>query len=307
VPNNPGWSNETRLAGLRRFAIAITVFNLLGQLWFGFEQSWAQLVVSLVTAYATELGLEWLEAVANRRKPAYAGGTGRLVNFLLSAHITGLAVGMLLYANDRLWVIAFASATAIASKAIFRLSMPTGTRHLFNPSNLGITVTLLLFPWVGIAPPYHFTENLNSAGRWIVPATIVISGTLLNWRFTRKIPLIASWLICFFCQAALRHWVFGASMTGALMPMSGVAFILFTYYMLTDPGTTPVKPLAQVAFGAAVAASYCLLMLLHIVFGLFFSLTAVCIARGILLYAQARQRQHARAAVEMEEALASAT
>lgn len=306
MPNESAWSsNELRLGGLRRFAIAITVFNLLGHFWFGFEQSWAQLFVSLATAYSTELGLEWLDARGNRRRPAYAGGFVRFVNFLLSAHITGLAVAMLLYANDRLWVIAFATVTAIASKSIFRAAAGKSTRHLFNPSNLGITVTLLLFPWVGIAPPYHFTENLPPAGRWILPGIIILSGSFLNWRFTRKLPLIVSWLSCFFLQALFRHWFFDASITGTLLPMTGIAFIVFTFYMLTDPGTTPTKPLPQVAFGATVALAYCAFMLLHVVFGLFFALTAVCTVRGIILYANALRRQPAPAAVKVEEALAA--
>jgi enediyne biosynthesis protein E5 len=303
MPTESSWSKETRLAGLRRFAIAISIFNILGHFWFGFEESWAQLFVSLAAAYSTEIGLEWLDARINRRRGAYRGGFVQLVNFLLSAHITGLAVAMLLYANDRLWVIAFASVTAIASKAIFRVTAGKGTRHIFNPSNLGITVTLLLFPWVGIAPPYHFTENLPPAGRWILPSIIVFSGTFLNWRFTRKIPLIASWVSCFFLQACLRHWLFGSSVTGALMPMAGVAFILFTFYMLTDPGTTPANPRTQILFGAAVAFAYCACMILHIVFGLFFALTAVCSLRGILLYGNAWRRQHAPGTVKMKEAL----
>ena len=307
MPTDGAWSNANRLGGLRRFAIAISVFNLLGHFWFGFEESWAQLFMSLAAAYGTELGLEWFDARANRRKPAYAGGLMPLVNFLLSAHITALAVGMLLYANDRLWVIAFASATAIASKSIFRVAVGKSTRHLFNPSNLGITATLLLFPWVGIAPPYHFTENLPPAGRWILPGIIIFSGSFLNWRFTRKIPLIVSWLLCFLLQASFRHWFFDASITGALMPMTGMAFIVFTFYMLTDPGTTPAKPLSQVVFGAAVAFTYCCLMLSHIVFGLFFALTAVCSVRGIFMYSKAWRQQHAPAAVKMEEALAVST
>lgn len=307
MPTESSWSNEKRLAGLRRFAVAISILNLLGHFWFGFEQSWAQLFVSLGAAYATELGLEWLDARTNRRTPAFSGGLVPLANFLLSAHITALAVAMLLYANDRLWVIAFASATAIASKSIFRVAVGKATRHLFNPSNLGITVTLLLFPWVGIAPPYHFTENLPPAGRWILPGIIVASGTFLNWRFTRKIPLIVTWLSCFFLQAALRHWLFDTSLTGALMPMTGMAFILFTFYMLTDPGTTPAKTLRQVVFGAAVAFAYCACMLLHIVFGLFFALTAVCSVRGILLYTSAWRRQHAPAPVKIDEALVVST
>jgi enediyne biosynthesis protein E5 len=305
VLTESSWSNETRLAGLRRFAVAISVFNLLGHVWFGFEESWAQLFISLGAAYGTEIFLEWLDARVNGRRPEFRGGFVRLVNFLLSAHITGLAVAMLLYANDRLWVIAFASVTAIASKSIFRVAARKGTRHIFNPSNLGITVTLLLFPWVGIAPPYHFTENLPPLGRWILPAFIVVSGSFLNWRFTRKIPLILTWVSCFFFQACFRHWLFDTSITGALMPMTGVAFILFTFYMLTDPGTTPAKTPAQMAFGAAVALAYCTCMMLHIVFGLFFSLTAVCSVRGMALYASALRRQQALTAPEVKEAVAA--
>lgn len=305
MPIESSWSPDLRLQGLRRFAVAITIFNILGHFWFGFEESWAQLFISLAAAYGTELGLEWLDARINGRKPGFAGGFVPLMNFLLAAHITGLAVGMLLYANDRLWVIAFASATAIASKSLFRVSTGRGSRHLFNPSNLGITATLLLFPWVGIAPPYHFTENLPGPGRWILPGIIVFSGTFLNWRFTRKIPLIASWVSCFFLQALLRHFFLDASLTGALMPMTGVAFILFTFYMLTDPGTTPVKARSQVVFGAAVAVLYCCCMVLHIVFGLFFGLTAVCAVRGIMLFAEARRRQPAPAAAKIEEVLAA--
>ncbi|NES68702.1 MAG: enediyne biosynthesis protein UnbU, partial [Okeania sp. SIO2D1] len=147
-----------RLAGLRRFAIAITFLNILGHTVLGFEQSWAQPLVALVTAYSVELLLETIDARINRQQPRFIGSFSNLIDFLLSAHITALAVAMLLYANERLFPIAFATAVAISSKAIFRL--PEGKRHFFNPSNFGITITLLLFPWVGIAPPYQFTENL---------------------------------------------------------------------------------------------------------------------------------------------------
>jgi hypothetical protein len=66
-----------------------------------------------------------------------------------------------------------------------------------------------------------------------------------------------------------------------------VAFLLFTFYMVTDPATTPSGWRAQVAFGLSVAAGYGVLMAFHVVFGLFFSLTAVCAARGALLLARA--------------------
>ncbi len=215
------------------------------------------------------------------------------LDFLLPAHITGLAVAMLLYANDRLWPIAFASAAAIGSKAIFRVGAGSRTRHFFNPSNFGISVTLLAFPWVGIAPPYHFTENLVGVGSWILPGVLVISGTFLNARFTHKLPLIGTWLGGFAAQALLRSWLFGTPVVAAWLPMTGVAFLLYTFYMVTDPATSPSSARGQVVFGAAVACVYGILMLAHVVFGLFFALTIVCALRGVVLYWQARQTSQA--------------
>ena len=69
-----------------------------------------------------------------------------MVDFLLSAHISALAVSMLLYYSDRLWVVAFAAAVSIASKTLLRAPVRGGWRHFLNPSNFGITCTLLLFP-----------------------------------------------------------------------------------------------------------------------------------------------------------------
>jgi enediyne biosynthesis protein E5 len=160
--------NDTaRLGGLRRFAVAITVLNVLGHTYFGFEQSWAHPVVAVLTAYAVELFVELVAARADGRSPRFlGGGPRRFVESLLSAHITGLACSMLLYSNERLGPVAFASAVAIASKTLLRAPAGRGTCHFFNPSNFGITVTLLVFPWVGIAPPYQFTEGMTGAGDW---------------------------------------------------------------------------------------------------------------------------------------------
>jgi hypothetical protein len=215
TPSQPTADESRRkpdqLGGLRRFALAITVFSILGHLWFGFEQSYAQPLVSVGAAYATQLLLDTLEAWVHHRRPKFLGGFSALVSSLLSAHISGLACAMLLYANDHLWVVCFASAVAIGSKTLFRMPVvnphgawplllfqlvlfvlllqagdatghwfpiapqwvptfrvgmlalalllmmftPPGvpSRHYLNPSNFGITVTLLLFPWVGIAAP----------------------------------------------------------------------------------------------------------------------------------------------------------
>jgi hypothetical protein len=290
------WYGGKRVAGLIRFAIAISVLNLLGHTLFGFEQAWAHAFVALGAAYATEILLEFVDARANGRRPAFVGDWRKLVVFLLSAHITGLAVGMLLYAGQRFWVVAFAAATAIASKTLFRVSVPGNpgrpnpapqTRHFMNPSNFGIAVTLLAFPSVGISPPYQFTENLRGPLDVILPLIIVVSGSLINTKFTDRIPLIVSWLLTFALQALIRGAVNGLPWQAGLVPMTGLAFVLFTFYMVTDPGTTPSSRRSQVIFGSSVALTYAVLMTFHVVFGLFFSLAIVTATRGLLIYGSA--------------------
>jgi Na+-translocating ferredoxin:NAD+ oxidoreductase RnfD subunit len=292
-PDN--WYQNKRIGGLWRFAIAITVLNIVGHTVLGFEQAWAHPLVALAAAYGMELSLEAIDAWAHARRPRFLGSARTFVEFLLSAHITGLAVGMLLYANEQFWVIAFAAATAIASKHIFQVAVPAPhcpppmwpKRHFLNPSNFGIAVTLLLFPWVGIAPPYQFTENVRGVFDVILPLIIVCTGSLLNTRFTERMPLILAWLSVFFLQAVARSLLHGTPVTAALGPMTGLAFVLFTFYMVTDPGTTPSRPRAQIAFGAAVAIVYDVLVSLHVVFGLFFALAIVTTARGIAMYVAA--------------------
>ena len=284
--NRDAWIHAQRIGGLRRFAVAITVFNILGHIVFGFEQSWAQPFVSLATTYGCELFCEWMDARSDCRRPRFLGGLRAFVDFILPAHITGLAVAMLLYCSDRLLPIVLASTIAIASKNTLRLKVDGRVRHVLNPSNFGITVTLLLFAWVGIAPPYHFTENLRGAGYWILPAIICASGTMINHRFTGRMPLIAGWWGGFVAQAGLRNLLFGTPWIAALNPMTGVAFVLFSFYMVTDPATTPFEKKSQILFGAAVAAVYGMLVSMHVAFGLFFALTTVSGVRGLAQYAR---------------------
>ena len=88
-----------------------------------------------------------------------------------------------------------------------------------------------------------------------------------------------SWTV----RAPASLLVLGTPLTGALNPMTGVAFLLFSFYMVTDPGTTPNLPWRQVAFGACVALGHYVCVAMHISFGIFFSLFSVCLIRGVAL------------------------
>ena len=129
-----------------------------------------------------------------------------------------------------------------------------------------------------------FTENITGGWDWFVPAVIIFTGTFINVRFTSRLRLLVAWLVGFAAQAGVRHLIFGSAFLPSLGPMTGMAFLLFTFYMVTDPPTTPSSPRAQVAFGLSVAAVYGLLMAFHVVFGLFFALVIVCTVRGSWLF-----------------------
>ncbi|WP_404337957.1 enediyne biosynthesis protein UnbU [Sphingomonas sp. MMS12-HWE2-04] len=275
-----------REKALMRFATAITVLNILGHLWLGFEASWITPFVALAAAYSTEVAGEVAMARSLGRTPRFLGGGFKgLVMFMLSAHITGLAVSMLLYAAEQLWAVAFAASAAVASKYLFRMPVgPNGaSRHFLNPSNFGIALTLVLFPTIGISAPYQFAENITGAIDWLLPLVIVTTGSMINIKLTRRLPLIGAWLAGFAAQAAIRAAIFGTPLAAGLAPMTGFAFVLFTFYMVTDPATTPESARNQRFFGAAVAFTYGLLMMAHIVFGLFFALVIVTGVRGIFL------------------------
>ena len=272
-----------RLAALRRFAITISILNLLGHTVLGFENSWAQMVVALGTSYLTELLLETIDASASGRPRRFEGGIVNFVDFLLPAHISGMAVSMLLYSGELLLPFAFAAAVAIASKALFTFPVNNSERHFLNPSNTGIAVTVFLFPTLAPIMPWQFTESLSGGASRVFPVIVIVLGSYMNWRYTRRMPLILAWVIVFALQGVVRCFINDLPLTVALVPLTGVSFLLFTFYMVTDPGATPSNSREQIVFGASIAVVYCLLLFADVAFGFFYSLFVVSFLRGISL------------------------
>ena len=280
----PNKNPKLRLFALWYFATLMTLWNIAGHTFLGFEQSWAHPVVAVLSACLTQWLLEWIDAAAANRTPRFAGGLANFLNFFPPAIISGFACAMLLYPNNRLMPIVFASVLSICSKSLIRVRMSNGARtHVFNPSNFGIIATLLIFPWVGQAPPYQFTENITGFWHWALPGAILVTGIIVHGFATGRLPLCIAWLVAFVLQGVFRAWLAGNDWFVPLMPMSSAAFILFTLYMIPDPATTPVTTGRQVLFGASVAIVYAAIQMMHIVFGLFLALTFVCAARGIMI------------------------
>jgi enediyne biosynthesis protein E5 len=285
--------------GLRNSATLATVFAVVGHTVLGFEQSLAQMFVALISGYSCALLFEWVDARANHRPPGYAGGGfKKVVDFLLSAHMTSITLSFLLFANRRLWIMALATALAIGSKYVFRVRCDGRLRHFMNPSNFALAFLYLVFQWTSVLP-WAFTTKIHGAWDWVVPAIIVCLGMRLNILFTRKLPLIFSWVGTFVVLGAVRAWFLqGTGVAAELVPLTGIPFVLFTFYMITDPQTSPAKVPSQVLYGAGIAFAYSVLLILHVQYTMFYSVTIVAATRGLWMFAQGlREAATERAAV----------
>ncbi|MEW2548180.1 enediyne biosynthesis protein [Streptomyces sp. NPDC047002] len=289
---------DPRYLALRNFALSISVFNVLGYTVLGFEQPWLWPIIAVLIGYTTEIVFEIISGWAQHRAPRYRGnGVRGVYEFLLPSHITALAVNMLLYANNQIWPVIFGVFVGVAGKHALQAPVNGRMRHFMNPSNFGITTTLVCFgSWVSIAPPYEFTEKADTFFRVMIPLIIATAGTVINAVLTRRVGLIVGWMGAFAIQALIRHWIWHVALFSAFGPMTGVAFVLFTNYMITDPGTTPSKFRSQFLFGSGVAVAYAVLMLFNVVYTLFFATVVVCGLRGmgwwgVALYRRYRARR----------------
>jgi enediyne biosynthesis protein E5 len=281
----PTKSPRLRTFALWWFTSLLIVWNVIGHTVLGFEQSWATPLVAIATAVAVSIVLDWVDARARGRELRFMGSVGEFVNFLPACLIPGFACAMLLYSNERLSPLVFAVVLSIGSKLIFRAPVGEGrTQHFFNPSNLGVSATLLLFPEVSFAPPYHFTENVTGLWDVAIPIVILMSGIRIHAKYTGRLPLVGAWLAGYALQGVVRAAFAGAPLFVPLMPMTSAAFIVFTLYMVPDPATTPLKPARQVLFGLAVALAYAVIEASHLVFGLFYALLVVAAVRGLSLH-----------------------
>ena len=190
---------DLRLAALRRFAIAITVLNVAGRAFLGFEQSLAQAFAALATAYSLEILLEAIEARLNHRSPRFKGASGRWLIFYCRV-TSPVSQWPCFFMQTIRFFRSFCRHGCHWLQGDISRSDRKWQASLFNPSNLGIATTLFVFPWISIAPPYQFTENLGGIAHWILPCIFIFTGSLLNSRFTRRMPLIFAWVGALRCR-----------------------------------------------------------------------------------------------------------
>lgn len=217
----------SRLQDPRYYQIAVlTSLVAFGVLILDFGIRWQNAVSIVITALAVQyLGTRY----------------ARLPRFdPLSPLITSLSLTLLLR-TDEPAIAALAAAIAIGSKFLIRFR----NKHVFNPANAAL-VTLMLASdqaWV-------------SSGQWgsaaIGAFTLACLGFLVLTRARRAETTIAFLVIYAALLLGRALWL-GDPLAIPLHQLQNGALLIFAFFMISDPKTTPDTAYGRVLFAALVA------------------------------------------------------
>jgi enediyne biosynthesis protein E5 len=260
----------SRLAGLtgrfdKRYLapVLVTVVLLVGQLTFGFLESWSRTALAIGTSILVELVL------------------GRVFlghwPHLASAYVSGISVGMLVRSPE-FWPYALCSAISITSKYLIRVD----GRHIWNPSNLGIVAMLVLASDTVASLSVQWGNTLLPMVVVWLFGTVII-GTLGRFHIT------LTYVLSFVVLAALRAGVTGDPFLAEVAPITGPMYQLFIFFMITDPKTTVRPRWAQCLVAFLVAAVEAGLRVMQFVHAPYYALFIVGPIANLIEIALARR------------------
>lgn len=244
--------------------ILVTLVLVVGQVTFGFLESWSRTALAIAVAIAVEMVL------------------GRVFSgtwpHLASAYISGISVGMLVR-SPAFWPYALCSAISITSKYVLRVN----GRHLWNPSNFGIVAMLVLAAdaVAGLSVQW---------GNTFLPMIVVwCFGSVIIYSLGR-LHITATYVASFVVFSLVRAAVTGHPWLSEVAPITGPMYQLFIFFMITDPKTT-VRPVwGQCLVAVLVAAVEAVFRLLQWVHSPYYALFLVGPTAILIEIALARRR-----------------
>jgi enediyne biosynthesis protein E5 len=157
-----------------------------------------------------------------------------------SALISGLSLCLLLRTNSAA-LAALAAVVTIASKFVLRVR----GKHVFNPTNFGIVAMMLATGRVWVSP-----------GQWGSAAFFAfllacLGGLVVN-RAARS-DVTYAFLVFYLAVLFGRALWLGQPAAIPLHQLESGAFLIFTFFMISDPKTTPDSRAGRVLFALLVA------------------------------------------------------
>jgi enediyne biosynthesis protein E5 len=250
LPSSPArWKQFVSLDNRYIAPIFITCILLVGHLSFGILESYQRTLLAIAVSIATELVLgqifyrKWVH-------PA-------------SAYISGISVGILLR-SPAYWPYALCAAISIMSKYVLRFK----GRHIWNPSNFGISVMLFLVPETVAGLSIQW-------GNYLLPMLVIwVLGSVIIWRL-RRFHITFMYVASFIVFGVLRSWLTGSPWQSEIAPITGPMYQLFIFFMITDPKTTVRTKKWQCIVVFLVALVEMIMRMYQIVYAPFYALFIV--------------------------------
>ena len=198
--------------------LGLTVFDFQMAWWHGFAVLCGAMGAQALGSVLIGLPLDW-------RSPA-----------ITAASLT------LLLRTDALALSLAAGALAIGSKFLIRAR----GKHIFNPANFAIVVLALSLPGAWISPGQW------GAAAWfavvMAAAGLAVTGKAKRWDVS--VAYLATFAAILFGRAL---W-YGEPMAIPLHQLQSGALLLFAFFMISDPMTTPNARPARLIHAALTAA-----------------------------------------------------
>jgi Na+-transporting NADH:ubiquinone oxidoreductase subunit NqrB len=216
------------LADPRHYQIAVLAALLLfGMCRLEFDIPWAHICATLAAALIAQRACTWLS-----RQPRFDPR---------SALISGLSLCLLLR-TDSYRVLIAAAMIAITSKFVLRYH----GKHVFNPSNLAVTLCVALDgAWLSPA-------QWGSA-TWIAFALACLGGLVVSR--AERADITVSFLVCYVGLLFARAFWLGDPSAIPFRQMQSGTLLLFAFFMISDPRTTPADSRARVLLAALLAVT----------------------------------------------------
>lgn len=206
-------------------------------------------VLGILVSYGVvvlDFGIHWYNALA-------IAATALLVQFAgtrfarlpavdpKSPMITALSLTLLLR-TDFVLLAAAAAAIAIGSKFLVRFN----DKHMFNPANVAIVSMMLMSDHVWI-----------STGQWgnaaIGAFALACLGFIVLTR-ARRAETTITFLIAYATLLVGRAVWLGDPLQIPLHHIQNGALLIFAFFMISDPKTTPNTPLGRIIYATIVAS-----------------------------------------------------
>ncbi|HVV55180.1 MAG TPA: RnfABCDGE type electron transport complex subunit D [Mucilaginibacter sp.] len=227
----------------------ITLILLVGQISFGMLDNYQNLVASIGTSIITEIVLARLIL-----------GTWKNLS---SAYISGISVGILIRSN-MMWPYIITAMLSIMSKYVLRYK----GRHLWNPSNFGVS-------WMLFMAPLSVAGLSIQWGNNFLPLAVIWFLGLLIVNRAKRIHVTLTYVASFIILAYLRSLIVGDTFLAEVSPLTGPMYQLFIFFMITDPPTSVSTKRGQILVAILVAVVEFFLRLDSLIYAPFYALFLV--------------------------------